>query len=114
MTSRDAADLSGISTSIVSFVLNNGSNVKISEDSRRRALNFARALDSGKTQHMTILPGKGREHGRVKTVRPFFGLGITAVVHLRGYPVVPHALDEPSNSKDYTNPGQTFPGRGNA
>ena len=114
MISRDAADLSGTSTTTVSFVLNNGSNVKISEDSRRRALNSARALDSGKTQHTTILPGKGREHGRVKTVRPFLGLGITAVVCLRGYPVAPHVLDEPSNRSDYTIPGQTFPGRGNA
>jgi LacI family transcriptional regulator len=98
-TSKDVAELAGVSRTTVSFVLNDVPGVKITNETRERVLRAARELDyyptaaartlaSGKTQRIGLVLGEGHERLAADAFLPSFLQGITSSLHRRNYLLV--------------------------
>jgi LacI family transcriptional regulator len=108
-TSKDVADLAGVSRTTVSFVLNEVPGVKITRETRQRVLRAARELDyyptaaarslaSGKTQRIGLVLGEGHDRLAADAFLPSFLQGITSSLHRRNYLLVLQlAEDVPSH-----------------
>jgi LacI family transcriptional regulator len=111
-TSRDVADLAGVSRTTVSFVLNNVPDVKISAGTRQRVLDAARRLDyyptaaarslaSGRTYRIGMILGEGEDRLSADAFWPGFLAGVTAAVRRKGYRLVLQMAEDVTSHDAY-------------
>ncbi len=110
-TSRDVANLAGVSRTTVSFVLNNVPDVKISPETRQRVLDAARQLDyyphvsarrlaSGRTRTIALVWHRGPDATYRDAFLPGLLQGITRAARHYGYHLLfrPIEPDEPDDA----------------
>jgi LacI family transcriptional regulator len=111
-TSKDVAELAGVSRTTVSFVLNEVPDVKISPETRRRVLRAARELEyyptaaarslaSGKTQRIGMILGEGEDRLSADAFWPGFLAGVTAAVRQRGYRLLLQMAEDVTSHEAY-------------
>jgi LacI family transcriptional regulator len=111
-TSKDVAELAGVSRTTVSFVLNKVPDVKISPETRRRVLRAARDLDyyptaaarslaSGKTQRIGMILGEGEDRLSADAFWPGFLAGVTAAARKRGYRLLLQMAEDVTSREAY-------------
>lgn len=99
VTSREVAELAGVSRTTVSFVLNNVPGIKISDETRRRVWEAARHLDyypasaarslaSGRAYRIGIILGEGQDPLSADAFWPGLLQGVTAAARKNGYRII--------------------------
>src|SRR5258708_14267195 len=104
ITTKDIADLAGVSRTTVSFVLNDVSEMRIPEDTRQRVLDAAKRLDyqphaaarsmaSGRTRILGIVVRQSIEQAFADLFLPQVLLGLAHSAEERGYYTLFRAID---------------------
>lgn len=99
VTSQDVAELAGVSRTTVSFVLNNVTDMRISEDTRKRVLNAARQLDyhpnasarrlvTGKTSIIAYVERQSPERAFADAILPQVLRGVHDAASQAGYEIL--------------------------
>ncbi|HLY26621.1 MAG TPA: LacI family DNA-binding transcriptional regulator [Aggregatilineales bacterium] len=114
ITSKDIADLAGVSRTTVSFVLNNVPGMRIPEETRQRVLEAARRLDyqphaaarsmaSGRTHVLGIVVRQSIEQAFADLFLPQVLLGLAHSAEERGYYTLFRAIDPTTPNGVYSN-----------
>ncbi len=114
ITSKQVAELAGVSQTTVSFVLNQVENSNISDETRQRVLNavselgyvpdvMARALARGRSNNIALVLGKPHRQVFIDEYIPTVLTGLTGVTQQHGFRVLVHLLSDMTNPDAYTN-----------
>ena len=109
---KDIAKLAGVSRTTVSFVLNNRTDVKISEATRKKVLNAAKELDyyphaiatslvKNKTKTIGLILCQKLESVFSDAFLPRVLLGVSTVAQEKGYRILLHYVEDISKKDAY-------------